>query len=82
MVREKIYNPKGADRVPMTLGQDFAGVIEQIASGTRTSLREGDEVLGEVWGSFAEYVAAPIKDLVKNPTRWISLLPRRSLCRD
>src|SRR5262249_27295119 len=67
MVREKIYNPKGADRVPMTLGQDFAGVIEQIASGTRTSLREGDEVFGEVWGSFAEYVAAPIKDLVKKP---------------
>ena len=30
-VREKIYNPKGADKLPLTLGQDFAGVIEEIA---------------------------------------------------
>jgi NADPH:quinone reductase-like Zn-dependent oxidoreductase len=67
MVREHIYNPKGADRVPLTLGQDFAGVIEKIGSGSKTSLREGDEVFGEVFGSFAEYALVPLKDLVKKP---------------
>lgn len=67
MVREHIYNPKGADRVPMTLGQDFAGVIEKIGSGSKSSLREGDEVFGEVFGSFAEYALVPLKDLVKKP---------------
>src|SRR6266545_669551 len=66
-IREKIYNPKGADRVPLTLGQDFAGVIEALAPGTRTSLRPGDEVFGEAWGSFAEYAVVPVKDLVRKP---------------
>jgi NADPH:quinone reductase-like Zn-dependent oxidoreductase len=67
MVREHQYNPKGADRVPLTLGQDFAGVIEKIGPGSKTSLREGDEVFGEVFGSFAEYALVPVKDLVKKP---------------
>ena len=67
MVREHIYNPKGADRVPLTLGQDFAGVIEKIGAGSKTSLREGDEVFGEVFGSFAEFALVPLKDLVKKP---------------
>lgn len=67
MVREHHYNPKGADRVPLTLGQDFAGVIEKIGGGSKTPLREGDEVFGEVFGSFAEYALVPVKDLVKKP---------------
>src|SRR5438045_7088616 len=67
MVREHIYKPKGGDRVPLTLGQDFAGVIEKIGPGSRTALREGDEVFGEVFGSFAEYALVPVKDLVKKP---------------
>ena len=67
MVREHQYNPKGADRVPLTLGQDFAGVIEKIGPGSKTPLREGDEVFGEVFGSFAEYALVPVKDLVKKP---------------
>jgi len=67
MVREHLYNPKGADRVPLTLGQDFAGVIEKIGAGSKTSLHEGDAVFGEVFGSFAEYALVPLKDLVKKP---------------
>jgi NADPH:quinone reductase-like Zn-dependent oxidoreductase len=67
MIREKIYNPSGADRVPMTLGQDFAGIIKKIAPETNTSFREGDEVFGETWGAFSEFVAVPLKDLVKKP---------------
>src|SRR5438105_9058022 len=67
MVREHIYNPKGADRVPLTLGQDFAGVIEKIGAGSKTSLREGDEVFGEVFGRFAEFALVPLQGLVKQP---------------
>ena len=67
MIREKIYNPKGADKVPMTLGQDFSGVIEKLAAGAKTHLREGDEVFGEVWGSFAEYALVPLGDLARKP---------------
>src|SRR2546429_457099 len=67
MVREHLYNPKGADRVPLTLGQDFAGVIEKIGAGSKTSLREGDEVFGEVFGSFAEFALVRLKDLVRKP---------------
>src|SRR5437660_10792056 len=67
MVREHIYNPKGADRVPLTLGQDFAGVIEKIGAGSKTSLREGDEVFGEVFGRFAEFAVGPLKELGKEP---------------
>jgi NADPH:quinone reductase-like Zn-dependent oxidoreductase len=67
MTRERIYNPKGADRVPMTLGQDFAGVVERVAPGSATRLREGDEVFGEAWGAFAEQVSVPVRDLVRKP---------------
>lgn len=67
MIREQFYNPEGADRVPLTLGQDFSGVIEAIGPGSKTPLREGDEVFGEVWGSFAEYALVPVIDLVRKP---------------
>jgi NADPH:quinone reductase-like Zn-dependent oxidoreductase len=67
MVREHSYNPRGADRVPMTLGQDFAGIIERVAPGSRSQFREGDEVFGEAWGTFAEEVSVPVKDLVRKP---------------
>lgn len=67
MIREQIYNPEGADRVPLTLGQDFAGVIERLGPGSKTDLREGEEVFGEVWGSFAEYALVPVDDLVRKP---------------
>ena len=66
-VREKIYNPKGADTLPLTLGQDFAGVIQEIAPGSRSAFRKGDAVFSETWGSFAEYAVVPLKDLVRKP---------------
>jgi NADPH:quinone reductase-like Zn-dependent oxidoreductase len=67
MVVERIYNPPGADRVPLTLGQDFAGVIERMGSGASHSFREGDAVFGETWGSYAEQAPMPIRDLVRKP---------------
>jgi NADPH:quinone reductase-like Zn-dependent oxidoreductase len=67
MVREKIYNPPGANKVPMTLGQDFSGTIAQIGAGSATPLQVGDAVFGEAWGTFAEYALVPLKDLVRKP---------------
>lgn len=67
MIREKIYNPEGAKHVPMTLGQDFAGVVDKIAPGSHTSLHVGDAVFGDAFGSFAEYAVVPLKDLVPKP---------------
>ncbi|MGZ3708855.1 MAG: NADP-dependent oxidoreductase [Bdellovibrionota bacterium] len=71
MIREQIYNPEGMSQVPMTLGQDFSGVIQRIereCSILRADeFEEGDEVVGETWGSFAEYVAVPLRDLVRKP---------------
>lgn len=67
MVREKIYIPEGMEKLPLTLGQDFAGVIEKIPQGAKTDFREGDEVFGETWGSFAELAVVPLKDLVRKP---------------
>lgn len=67
MIREHLYNPAGADKLPLTLGQDFAGVIEEMGPGTKSHFAPGDEVFGEVWGSFAEYALVPVKDLVAKP---------------
>ncbi len=67
MIRERIYNPEGADCVPLTLGQDFSGVVERLGPDSDDDFREGDEVLGEAWGSFAEYVTVPLQDLVRKP---------------
>ncbi|HEY3449194.1 MAG TPA: NADP-dependent oxidoreductase [Myxococcales bacterium] len=67
MVRENIYNPEGADRVPLTLGQDFSGVIEKLGDGSKTDLEPGDEVFGEVWGSFVEFARVPVSDLARKP---------------
>ena len=67
MVVEKIYNPKGMDKVPLTLGQDFAGVVEEVAPGARSRFRKGDEVFGEAWGTFAQYAVVSLKDLVRKP---------------
>ncbi len=70
MIREKIYNPDGADRVPLTLGQDFSGVIEKLGQGSKTALSEGDRVFGEVWGSFAEFALAMANRIRKDRDRF------------
>jgi NADPH:quinone reductase-like Zn-dependent oxidoreductase len=40
-------------------GMDFAGVIEAVGPGVGGLLQVGDEVFGEVEGTFAEYVRVP-----------------------
>jgi NADPH:quinone reductase-like Zn-dependent oxidoreductase len=67
MIREHLYNPPGTERVPLTLGEDFSGVIVELGPGTPPTVAIGDEVLGEHFGSFAEFVAAPVRELVPKP---------------
>ncbi|SDO30691.1 NAD(P)-dependent alcohol dehydrogenase [Lentzea jiangxiensis] len=40
-------------------GRDFAGVVAEVGPGVSGMLQVGDEVFGEVEGSFAEYVRVP-----------------------
>ncbi|WP_329790653.1 NAD(P)-dependent alcohol dehydrogenase [Lentzea sp. DG1S-22] len=40
-------------------GMDFAGVVAEVGPGVSGMLQVGDEVFGEVEGSFAEYVRVP-----------------------
>lgn len=55
-------------RVPKrtNVGNDVAGEVEAVGAGV-ARLRPGDEVFGEVTGSFAEYVAAPENKLQRMP---------------
>ncbi|MER6127427.1 NAD(P)-dependent alcohol dehydrogenase [Streptomyces sp. NPDC001795] len=47
-------------------GRDFAGVVETVGKGV-TGLRPGDEVFGEVDGTFAEYVSVPESQIERKP---------------
>jgi NADPH:quinone reductase-like Zn-dependent oxidoreductase len=67
MIREKLYNPAGTERTPLTLGQDFAGVVERFGPRAGGAFSPGDEVFGEAWGTFAEYALVPASDLVAKP---------------
>ncbi|WP_241681610.1 alcohol dehydrogenase catalytic domain-containing protein, partial [Streptomyces sp. CB01881] len=58
-------------RLPQVLGWDVSGVVEAVGPGV-TIHRPGDEVFGMLpyphgVGSFAEYVAAPARALVRKP---------------
>jgi len=49
------------------LGADVAGTVEAIGSNV-TQFKVGDEVFGEIgYGSYAEYVCAPEKNLAHKP---------------
>ncbi|MGW6929412.1 NAD(P)-dependent alcohol dehydrogenase [Lentzea sp. NPDC054927] len=48
-------------------GMDFAGVIEAVGPGVSGMLQVGDEVFGEVEGSFAEYVRVPAGLVERKP---------------
>ncbi|MGW6916929.1 NADP-dependent oxidoreductase [Kitasatospora sp. NPDC054939] len=57
---------------PVVPGWDLAGVVEQVGVGV-TEFAPGDEVIGYVRedmvrrGTFAEYVAAPVRTLARKP---------------
>ncbi|MEU1307975.1 NADP-dependent oxidoreductase [Streptomyces cinnamoneus] len=59
------------DRLPLVLGWDVSGVVEAVGIGV-TIHKPGDEVFGMVpypygVGTFAEYVVAPARALVRKP---------------
>lgn len=63
--------PGLVDRLPLVLGWDVAGVVEAVGLGV-TLHQAGDEVFGMLpyphgVGSFAEYVVAPARALVRKP---------------
>ncbi|GGU24108.1 NAD(P)-dependent alcohol dehydrogenase [Lentzea flava] len=49
-------------------GLDFAGVVEAVGPGVNGLLRAGDEVFGEVEGSFAEYVCVSQDRVERKPS--------------
>lgn len=55
-------------QLPAVLGCDVSGVIEAVGRGCK-KLRVGDEVIGIVNGSMAEYVSAPEPQWVRKPKR-------------
>lgn len=63
--------PGFLDRLPLVLGWDVSGVVEEAGLGV-TLHEAGDEVFGMLpypygVGSFAEYVVAPARALVRKP---------------
>ena len=63
--------PGFLDRLPLVLGWDVSGVVESVGIGV-TIHEAGDEVFGMLpypfgVGSFAEYVVAPARALVRKP---------------
>ncbi|MFD4668939.1 NAD(P)-dependent alcohol dehydrogenase [Lentzea sp. NPDC058450] len=49
-------------------GMDFAGVVAEVGPGVSGMLQVGDEVFGEVEGSFAEYVRVPANLVAHKPS--------------
>lgn len=63
--------PLFVDRLPLVLGWDVAGIVDQVGYGV-TILDEGDEVFGMLpyphgVGGYAEYVLAPARSMVRKP---------------
>ncbi|MFF4740867.1 NADP-dependent oxidoreductase [Streptomyces sp. NPDC001262] len=59
--------------LPLTVGWDVSGVVEEIGYGVST-LAPGDEVFGMPWfprgaGGYAEYVTAPSRQFARKPAR-------------
>ncbi len=57
--------------LPMIVGWDIAGVVEQVAPGV-TAFQPGDAVFGmvnfpQMGNAYAEYVAAPVEHLAQQP---------------
>ncbi|WP_343071575.1 alcohol dehydrogenase catalytic domain-containing protein [Brevibacillus choshinensis] len=68
-VRSGWTPPGGAVRFPQILGNEFAGVVDQVGDAV-TGFAAGDEVMGfQVLGCQAEYVVVAPDQLVKKPQR-------------
>jgi NADPH:quinone reductase-like Zn-dependent oxidoreductase len=61
----------GLQTLPMTLGWDVSGVVEEVGFGV-TTLKPGDEVYAMPWfpraaNAYAEYVTAPARQWARKP---------------
>ena len=71
-IRQGHYQKTMPLRLPMTLGGDFSGVVEEVGSGV-SNFRKGDEVFGTASvlgggsGSFAEMALADSKTIAHKP---------------
>jgi NADPH:quinone reductase-like Zn-dependent oxidoreductase len=67
-IRQGEFPPVGADKLPITLGRDFSGVVAQPGSGVGQFVK-GDRVFGMVGGdaSYADYAVIKASHLAKIP---------------
>lgn len=67
-IRQGEFPPVSEDQLPITLGRDFSGVVEQVGSGVGSFVK-GDRVFGMVGGdaSYAEYAVIKVEHLAKIP---------------
>ena len=61
----------GSPRLPFTLGEDVAGVVDKLGEGA-SSLEPGQPVVGGTWslgvgGGYTEYLCLPAEELVPAP---------------
>lgn len=67
-IRQGEFPPVSKEMLPITLGRDFSGVVEQVGSGVGT-FAKGDRVFGMVGGdaSYADYAVIKAEHLAKIP---------------
>lgn len=55
-------------QAPKTMGVEFSGTIEELASESEEAFKRGDAVFGLAYGgAYAEYIAVSTHMLVKKP---------------
>lgn len=63
---------RGRIKLPMTMGFDVAGVVEEVGEGVK-DFKKGDEVYSYLGvgpgGGYAEFAAIPAKDVAKKPAK-------------
>ncbi|MGB7126360.1 MAG: NADP-dependent oxidoreductase [Methylovirgula sp.] len=69
-IREGKYPPVPADKLPLVMGRDIAGIIAARGPGAGDQLREGDAIyamLGPDRGGYAEYAIVKATEATRRP---------------
>jgi NADPH:quinone reductase-like Zn-dependent oxidoreductase len=64
-IRSGVFRDVGS-HVPLTLGQDVSGVVEEIGANV-SDVKVGDEVFGTARGAYAEYATAKAYEVAAKP---------------
>ncbi|MGZ3704316.1 MAG: NADP-dependent oxidoreductase [Bdellovibrionota bacterium] len=67
-IREGVMKEMRPATFPLTMGQDFAGEIEELGSEVK-NFNKGDRVFGFANGSYAEYAAVSARQIARIPER-------------